>query len=72
MEIFKEFIFEAAHHLPNVPDGHKCKRLHGHSFRLRLYFQGQVDDQMGWFMDFAEIKAAKEQRFTANKSVTLR
>ena len=36
MEIYKEFHFEAAHRLPNVPPGHKCARLHGHSFQVRL------------------------------------
>ncbi len=58
MEIFKEFTFEAAHFLPNVPEGHKCKRLHGHSFRVRLYVRGPVEDGIGWVMDFADVKAA--------------
>ncbi len=58
MEIFKEFTFEAAHDLPNTPDGHKCRRLHGHSFRVRLAVEGDVDPATGWVMDFAEIKAA--------------
>lgn len=58
MEIFKEFTFEAAHDLPNTPDGHKCRRLHGHSFRVRLAVEGDVDAHTGWVMDFAEIKAA--------------
>lgn len=58
MEIFKEFTFEAAHDLPNTPDGHKCRRLHGHSFRVRLAVEGDVDPVTGWVMDFAEIKAA--------------
>jgi 6-pyruvoyltetrahydropterin/6-carboxytetrahydropterin synthase len=58
MEIFKEFVFEAAHRLPNVPQGHKCARLHGHSFRVRLYVRGPVDDHAGWVMDFADLKAA--------------
>ena len=40
MEIFKEFTFEAAHDLPNTPEGHKCRRLHGHSFRIRLAVEG--------------------------------
>lgn len=57
MEIFKEFIFEAAHRLPNVPPGHKCSRLHGHSWRGAIYVSGPVDDHTGWIMDFAEIKA---------------
>jgi 6-pyruvoyltetrahydropterin/6-carboxytetrahydropterin synthase len=56
MEIFKEFIFEAAHRLPNVPAGHKCSRLHGHSWRGAIYVQGPVDPHAGWVMDFGEIK----------------
>ncbi len=58
MEIFKEFTFEAAHRLPNVPEGHKCARLHGHSFRVKLYVSGPVDPHAGWVMDFAELKRA--------------
>ena len=58
MEIFKEFRFEAAHRLPNVPEGHKCARLHGHSFRVEVHVRGDVDPTLGWVMDFAEIKAA--------------
>jgi 6-pyruvoyltetrahydropterin/6-carboxytetrahydropterin synthase len=58
MEIFKEFTFEAAHRLPNVPAQHKCGRLHGHSFRVEIHVRGPVDDRMGWVIDFSEIKAA--------------
>jgi len=58
MEIFKEFGFEAAHRLPNVPEGHKCARLHGHSFRVEVHVRGEVDPRLGWVMDFAEVKAA--------------
>jgi 6-pyruvoyltetrahydropterin/6-carboxytetrahydropterin synthase len=58
MEIFKEFSIEAAHWLPNVPPGHKCRRMHGHSFQIQVYVEGPVDPQLGWVMDFAEIKAA--------------
>jgi 6-pyruvoyltetrahydropterin/6-carboxytetrahydropterin synthase len=55
-EIFKEFTFEAAHRLPYVPDGHKCGRLHGHSFRVALYVGGPIEPTSGWLMDFAELK----------------
>lgn len=55
MKIFKDFTFEAAHRLPNVPEGHKCARLHGHSFKVRVIVAGPVDDQSGWVMDFADI-----------------
>lgn len=58
MEIFKEFSIEAAHRLPNVPEGHKCARLHGHSFQVRIYCEGDLDERLGWVMDFADVKAA--------------
>jgi 6-pyruvoyltetrahydropterin/6-carboxytetrahydropterin synthase len=58
MEIFKEFSFEAAHRLPNVPAGHKCARLHGHSFRVEVHVRGPVQDSVGWVIDFSDIKAA--------------
>jgi 6-pyruvoyltetrahydropterin/6-carboxytetrahydropterin synthase len=58
MEIFREFSFEAAHRLPNVPAGHKCARLHGHSFRLTVHLEGVPDARLGWVEDFAEITEA--------------
>lgn len=58
MHIFKAFTLEAAHRLPNVPEGHKCARLHGHSFRVELHVEGPVDAHTGWVMDFADIKSA--------------
>lgn len=57
-QIFKEFTFEAAHRLPFVPEGHKCFRLHGHSFRVEIHVAGDVDPSTGWIMDFADLKAA--------------
>jgi len=58
MDIFKVFTVEAAHRLPHVPEGHKCARLHGHSFRIELHLSGPVDPHAGWVMDFADVKAA--------------
>ncbi len=55
MDIFKEFTFEAAHRLPNVEAGHKCARLHGHSFRVRVHIDGPVDQRLGWVSDFADL-----------------
>jgi 6-pyruvoyltetrahydropterin/6-carboxytetrahydropterin synthase len=57
MEIYKEFHIEAAHRLPNVPPGHKCARLHGHSFQVRLVVSGEAEEPAGWVMDFADLKA---------------
>ena len=58
MEIFKEFIAESAHRLPHVPAGHKCGRLHGHSFRIRIAVRGEPAAETGWIIDFGDIKAA--------------
>lgn len=58
MEIFKRFTLEAAHRLPNVPDGHKCARLHGHSFQVELRVEGEPGTESGWVMDFAALKVA--------------
>ncbi|MDX3106021.1 6-carboxytetrahydropterin synthase QueD [Nonomuraea angiospora] len=58
IEIFREFTFEAAHRLPNVPEGHKCARLHGHSYRVEVHIRGEVDPVSGWLIDFGEIKKA--------------
>ena len=57
MEIYKTFTFEAAHRLPNVPPGHKCARLHGHSFQVMVHVQGPLLAHAGWVMDFADLKA---------------
>ncbi|MCK9503023.1 MAG: 6-carboxytetrahydropterin synthase QueD [Porticoccaceae bacterium] len=65
MEIFKEFTFEAAHYLPNVPAGHKCGRLHGHSFAVTLYVCGSPGESSGWVMDFADIKTAFKPTYDA-------
>ncbi|MEZ4462514.1 MAG: 6-carboxytetrahydropterin synthase QueD [bacterium] len=56
MKIWREFTFEAAHRLPRVPDGHKCGRLHGHSFRARIELEQPVDADTGWTMDFGDLE----------------
>lgn len=58
MEVFKEFRFEAAHRLPNVPEGHKCARLHGHSYFVSIHVEGPVGVESGWVQDFGDLKDA--------------
>lgn len=55
MRIYKEFQIEAAHLLPNLPDDHKCRRLHGHSFRISVHVEEKLDIKLGWVMDYADI-----------------
>ncbi len=54
-EVIKTFRFEAAHSLPNAPDGHKCRHMHGHKYRVDVHFAGAVDPHRGWVIDFGEI-----------------
>ncbi|HLV67601.1 MAG TPA: 6-carboxytetrahydropterin synthase QueD [Polyangiaceae bacterium] len=55
VRLFRELRFEAAHRLPRVPPGHKCARLHGHSFKIELSVYGPVNPDTGWLIDFGEI-----------------
>lgn len=57
MDVFIDERIEAAHRLPNVLPGHKCGRLHGHSFKIRVRARGDVDAESGWVLDFADLKA---------------
>jgi 6-pyruvoyltetrahydropterin/6-carboxytetrahydropterin synthase len=58
VRLVKTFHFEAAHRLPRVPEGHKCARLHGHSFRVDVEVEGPIDESKGWLIDYADIKDA--------------
>lgn len=55
VRLIKEYRFEAAHRLPRVPEGHKCARLHGHSFKVELAIFGAVNSDTGWFIDYGDL-----------------
>jgi 6-pyruvoyltetrahydropterin/6-carboxytetrahydropterin synthase len=57
LKIYKDFTFDSAHFLPLVEDGHKCKRLHGHTYRLRVWCSGPLSEH-GWIVDYEDIAAA--------------
>ena len=63
MDVFRVFQIEAAHHLPNVPEGHKCARIHGHSFHVEVHVNGDVGPVSGWVMDFADLRSAFQPLF---------
>ena len=65
MEIYKEFAIEAAHLLPDAPPGHKCRRLHGHSFRIQVHIAAELEPETGWVMDFAELEVCFKPIFSA-------
>jgi 6-pyruvoyltetrahydropterin/6-carboxytetrahydropterin synthase len=58
VELRRTFQFEAAHLLPNLPESHKCRRLHGHSFKAEIVVAGECDPQLGWLMDYADVSEA--------------
>jgi len=58
ISLTKSFDFEAAHWLPTFPQGHKCRRMHGHSFKVDIVVEGEVDPALGYLMDFGDIKTA--------------
>jgi 6-pyruvoyltetrahydropterin/6-carboxytetrahydropterin synthase len=60
MTLYKDFTFDSAHFLPNVPEGHKCGQLHGHTYHLRVFVKGTVKNEEGWVIDFTELKAVVE------------
>lgn len=58
IRLVKSFHFEAAHWLPTFPEGHKCRRLHGHSFHVDVVVEGDVPEETGYLIDYGDIKAA--------------
>ncbi|MBW2523502.1 MAG: 6-carboxytetrahydropterin synthase QueD [Deltaproteobacteria bacterium] len=55
VELAHDFRFESAHRLLNVPEDHKCARLHGHSYRVEVVVRGPVDEQSGWLVDYQAL-----------------
>ena len=56
VSLTKSFNFEAAHWLPCFPEGHKCRRLHGHSFQVDVVVEGEVAPDKGYLMDYGDLK----------------
>ncbi len=55
MKIYKEFKFDSAHWLPHVPPGHKCANMHGHTYIIEIQVEGELDPQLGWVLDYADL-----------------
>jgi 6-pyruvoyltetrahydropterin/6-carboxytetrahydropterin synthase len=58
LEISKDYTFDSAHSLHHLPSTHKCHRMHGHTYGLRIIVRGEMDEAMGWVQDYADISAA--------------
>lgn len=62
MRIFRQFKFDAAHRLNHLPEGHKCAQIHGHTYTLTVFLDGEIQHPIGWIRDFADIKGIVEQQ----------
>lgn len=60
IKLTKTIDFEAAHWLPTFPEGHKCRRMHGHSFKVDVIVEGEVDPALGYLIDYGDIRKATE------------
>jgi len=60
VRLTKDFSFEAAQTLPNVPPAHKCGKMHGHSFKIEISVEGEVDPACGWLYDHSRISRAMD------------
>lgn len=58
MQIYKEFLFEAAHYLPTAAAGSPNARIHGHSFRARIVIEGEPAADTGYVFHFEELARA--------------
>lgn len=65
LTVWKTWSFDAAHRLPNVPQGHKCGHLHGHTYVVTIHVRGPIDPQRGWVIDYADIDAIWQKRIHA-------
>jgi 6-pyruvoyltetrahydropterin/6-carboxytetrahydropterin synthase len=63
--VFKDFTFEACHSLPHLPKGHKCKRMHGHSYKVRVYATGPINSKTGFVVDYARLSQAWKPLYDA-------
>lgn len=55
MQVYKRFTFDSAHYLPNVPADHKCRNVHGHTYRVTVFLEGDLQPELDWIVDFAEV-----------------
>ena len=72
MELRKTFQFEAAHLLPHLPEKHKCRRLHGHSFMTEIIIEGDCDPKLGWVLDYADMIIIISTKSRASKTLPVR
>jgi 6-pyruvoyltetrahydropterin/6-carboxytetrahydropterin synthase len=64
MILRKEYGFEAAHFIWNHPG--KCRRLHGHSYKLFVSLEGKVNPETGMIIDFSDLSKIVQEKVILN------
>jgi 6-pyruvoyltetrahydropterin/6-carboxytetrahydropterin synthase len=54
--IWKEMTLDSALQLQRAPDGSPQRRIHGHTYVLRLHLSAPLDEVLGWAVDFGDVK----------------
>ncbi len=65
VEISTKLTFEAAHHLPMLPETHKCHRIHGHNYTIEVVLRAPIDPELGMAFDYADIDHIVDERIIA-------
>jgi 6-pyruvoyltetrahydropterin/6-carboxytetrahydropterin synthase len=63
--IWKELTLDSALQLKRAPDGSALRRIHGHTYTLRLHLAAPLDEVMGWTIDFGDVKTIFNPIFRA-------
>ena len=63
--IWKDLTLDSAVQLRRAPDGSAQRRLHGHTYTLRLHLSAPLDQLMGWTVDFGDVKQLFKPIFDA-------
>ena len=58
--IAKTFRFSASHQLLQLPEGHKCRRMHGHSYSVTLILQAEALDGWDFVKDYGALRTFGE------------
>ena len=57
--IAKRFTFDAGHHLPHLPEGHKCKRPHGHTYTVEVVLRADRLNGYDFVVDYGDLREFK-------------
>ena len=55
MKVGVSLVFDAAHSLPEYEG--KCRNIHGHTYRVDIVVEGDIDPDTRFVIDFADLKA---------------